>query len=147
MEVFYKLIKNINKLNINKLLNELLRTNDVQNFIIDLNTRKQLFNKGIDSNDETLGEYAPYTIQLKIEDNLPINRITLYQTGDFYRSFKIKVKKDYFEIDANPEKGDNNLFDDFGIDILGLNEDSKEKLINYLLPLLLENIKTKILDL
>ena len=100
----------------------------IKNEIIRLNTREQLFSKGIDSDGVSLGTYAPFTVREKERKGQPTNRITLEDTGEFYQSFRVSANRVSITIDANPIKDDNNLFDDFGEDILGLTDDSKEKL-------------------
>jgi hypothetical protein len=47
---------------------------------------------------------------------------TLEDTGAFYKSMFITVYKDLFEINANPEKEDVNLFEAYGSGIIGLTD-------------------------
>lgn len=100
----------------------------IKNEIIRLNTEEQLFNKGIDSEGVSLGTYSPFTVEQKKKKGEPTDRITLKDTGDFYKSFRVSVNRVSITIDADPIKDDNNLFDDFGEEILGLTDESKKKL-------------------
>jgi len=100
----------------------------IKNEVIRLNTKEQLFNKGIDSKGDSLGTYSPFTVEQKKKKGQRHENITLEDTGDFYKSFRVSVNKISITIDADPIKEDNNLFDDFGEDILGLTDESKQKL-------------------
>jgi len=135
MKDFERLLNNVNKFDLNDVLYTLWNDNKVQNYIIELNTEgqptSQLYNLGVDSLGETLGEYSDYTIQFKIEDGQRFDHITLKDTGDFYETFKVKPSKKGFQIIANPVKEDNNLFDEYGKDITGLTEDNKTLLLAF----------------
>jgi len=118
-------------------------------YIIELNTKRQLFDKGIDSTGRKLsdigGEYAPFTLQLhpeKIKD-----RITLFDTGDFYNSFRVYLdSQSDLKITADTIKDTSDLIADWGKDILGLTEDSLEKLRLKAKFILIPYIKNKILS-
>ena len=101
----------------------------VQNFIIELNTEgqptSQLFEKGEDSLGVSLGEYSPFTVQLKVNKGQRIDHITLKDTGEFYESFDITPFRNGFLITANPIKDQDNLFVEYGEDIVGLSDQNK----------------------
>jgi hypothetical protein len=136
--MYFEPLKNIArnsiKLDANRIVNAIIRTPEFTNFIITLNTGGQLFDQGINSLGFSLGEYAPSTIEQKKEKGLPFDRITLFDTGEFYQSFELIAKDgdDFFTIDADPEKEDSNLFEDFGEDIVGLTDESKQILVEKL---------------
>lgn len=117
---------------------------DLQNNIIKLNTIDQLFNDGIDSLGDSLGEYSPFTVELKKAKGQPTNRITLKDTGDFYKTFKVEVKDDSFFINANPIKDDSNLFDDFGSEIVGLTEENQKKISKTILDNTIKYIRKEL---
>lgn len=130
---------------------EVIETNkDVQKQILDLNRWAQLFRKGINSDGVSLadvrpkGGYTSYTIQLKRQKLQRTDHVTLRDSGEFYDSFRINASNDFFEIDADPNKDTTNLFDEWGVDVLGLTDESKEILSNILIPLLQEKIKQKL---
>ena len=52
----------------------------------------------------------------------------LYDTGEFYKSMVFLLGNNFFEIDADPIKDNDNLFTKYGEQIIWLSEDSKEKL-------------------
>ena len=133
-EAILQLTDRIAKLDEGLLLRNFVSIPAVQTFILDLNRRDQLFNKGIDSKNRALGVYTPFTINSKQERGVPLPsdfHITLFDTGQFYSTFVIIPGKDFFEIDANPIREDTNLFDDFGEDIIGLNDENLQVLIDF----------------
>lgn len=101
----------------------------VQREIIRMNTIDQLFDEGIDSKGASLGEYSSVTVKLKKAKGQPTNRVTLFDEGDFYRSFRIIVNKDFFTIDADDfSKYDRPLFEVYGNDVVGLTDFNKKRL-------------------
>ncbi len=133
-EAILQLTDRVAKLDEGLLLRNFVSIPAVQKFILDLNRRDQLFNKGIDSKNRALGVYTPFTINSKQERGVPVPsdfHITLFDTGEFYSTFVIIPGKDFFEIDANPIREDTNLFDDFGEDIIGLNDENLQVLIDF----------------
>lgn len=133
-ESIFNLTDRIAKLDEGLLLRNFVSIPAVQKFILDLNRVDQLFNKGVDSKNKALGIYTPFTINSKEERGVPVPsdfHITLFDTGEFYSTFVIIPGKDFFEIDANPIREDSNLFEDFGEDILGLNDENLQVLIDF----------------
>ncbi len=120
--------------------------------IIELNTQEQLFKKGINSYGISLsaigGNYSPYTLLLHPEK--VADRITLNDTGEFYESWRVTVNQSGITIDADPiktdEKGTTNLFQEWGVDVLGLTDESLEKLKIKVIPLYHEYILRTILQ-
>ena len=75
---------------------------------------------------------------------------TLFDTGEFYESFELIVGKDYFEIDADPlktnEDGETtNLFYKYSTAILGLTDESKDKLAQELIRRYIQKIRSVVL--
>lgn len=126
----------------NELLNLVLSNRDLQKKILDLNRIGQLYDKGIDSQGVSLKDiggdhltasgYAPFTISVKEAKGQRTDHITLRDTGAFYESFFIVLGAEEFYIEANPIKDDTNLFREWGEDILGLTDESKEQLIQWI---------------
>jgi hypothetical protein len=63
---------------------------------------------------------------------------TLYDTGEFYNSMMIEVFNDYIEINGDGLKVDEfgqttDLFQEYGYEIIGLTDESKEKLAQELI--------------
>ena len=126
----------LEKVNLKRALKNILLQAETQKFIISLNTDDQLFNKGQDSEGVNLedigGEYSPFTEEQKIRDGLPFNRVTLFQKGDFYATFRIEVGNGHFDIVANTIKDGVDLQDRWGIKILGLNEKNTAKILLFI---------------
>ena len=126
LEVAVRLSKN----NPTKTLVKILNRKSIQKFITDLNTQVQLFSQGEDSEEVQLaatgGGYAPSTIRIKARKGQPSNRVTLKDTGDFYKTFTITVKPNAnFSIDADTMKAGTNLEDRWGENIVGLQKDNE----------------------
>jgi len=106
---------------------------EVKEEIIRLNTEDQLYEDGVDSLNKKLGDYSPYTINLKRLKGQKTSHITLKDTGAFYNSFRITVSSTGITIIADDSsKYDIPLTDDFGIDVLGLTQDNKMFLFDWL---------------
>lgn len=144
------IIDNGRALDQNKALFFIISKEEYKDYIIELNTTEQLFAKGIDSKGVKLedigGKYSEYTIFLKNIQNLPIDHITLYSTGDFYESFNVIVEKDGFTIEANTIKGGDDLQDRWGNDILGLTDESINELVNVIIPKFIDYILNELLQ-
>lgn len=142
------------KLNIAFLMKQLFMDGYFKAFIIDLNTNEQLYDKGIDANGIKLRSkfakfgryYSDHTIELKKIKGEPTDRVTLKDTGDFYHSFKLKLKDGAFVIDADTIKDDNDLIEVWGEDILGLTTESLNKIIELSIEILIPIIQKKILQ-
>lgn len=136
---------------LHQLVKEAFKEAKLDKYVIRLN-QKQLFDKGIDSDGDSLGVYSPYTITIKEKKRQKTDHITLKDTGEFYKSFTVTIKKDGIYFDADPIKIDDetgersNLFDDFGKEILGLTEENKIKLIKKLKRPLKDAIRRKIIE-
>ena len=81
------------------------------------------------------GGYSDVTLKLnpeKVRD-----RVNLLDTSEFYASITAKVDNNLLQLDADPiktdDKGkDTNLYDRWGEDIIGLNEENLQQLIETL---------------
>jgi len=109
--------------------------------IIDLNRDDQLYDLGINSDGNLLRHYSNTTILFKKQEGKPYNRTTLFDKGDFYRGFKIKVNYPTISIYSTDHKS-SELIDKYGTNIFGLIKENQLKL-NYeiLKPELLKYIK------
>ena len=130
-----------NKLDANKAL-EFGIDSDMEELIIDLN-QEQLYKEGEDSEGQSLGKYSPYTIKIKQSKGQPTSHITLYDTGEFYESFKVTYKGGELILDANGQKDDTNLFTEYGDDILGLNDKNMSIFINELIKKVVFYLRNK----
>lgn len=99
----------------------------LQRWILDLIRKNQLFNAGVDEDGVIIGYYSPVTESINPTKKAG-TPYTLFDEGDFYKSMVIYLGTNFFEIDADPIKGNDNLFKKYGEGIIGLTEESKERL-------------------
>ena len=71
--------------NIDDVLFNITQEKETQDFLIDV-LQDQLFTTGEDGKGLSLGDYSPVTIQIKRAKGQPTDRITLKDTGEFYKS-------------------------------------------------------------
>jgi hypothetical protein len=74
-----------------------------------------------------LPEYTDFTIEIKKIKGQPYDRVTLKDTGDFYRGIKLDLSSDSFTLDSSDNKT-GKIVDKYG-DVFGLSEQSKTELI------------------
>lgn len=127
------ILNQILELDVDAIALEIAKTREFKTLVIALNTEglptSQLYELGQDSLGKGLrgktilkdGEYTPFTVQKKQEKGQRVDHPTLKDTGGFYMSFNVIPFKGGFEIVANGEVGDKNLFEELGEDIIGLN--------------------------
>lgn len=132
------------------MLDEIFSISRVQDEVIRLN-HEQL-QSGIDSNDKVINTiggspYRPYTVVIKKAKGQPSNVVTLYDTGEFYNSFRVKILNNGYEIIADFTKGEEDIRDNFtsDYDFLGLTEESLTQLVyETILPRLTKMINQKL---
>ncbi len=150
------LINNGKELDYNSALFFVFSQADIQLYAIELNTGSpnnseygQLFLHGVDASGVSLesigGEYADFTKDVKQHLGLPIDHITLYQDGVFFRSWKFKQTKTGFYLEADTIKEGEDLRDRWGENIIGLNDDSIRLLNIEVLPRLIEYVLSTLL--
>lgn len=148
MEALRKLAKKTKRLSMQNAMRALLKDKELQDFVIQLNTEEQLF-EGINAEGESLadigGEYREKTKRIKEKKGQPTDRVTLFDTGEFYESFFVKAGKDAFSIIADTIKEDEDLQLRWGSELLGLTDYSKDQLILKMIPLIRLYVKEKLL--
>ncbi len=173
LDLLTSLLKKASKLDANKLMRQSLNNTAIQQEILDLNRLDQLYDKGIDAKDDSLGEYSPATIEGtanflgKKQKGQRYDHITLNDTGEFYDSYIFKNEKDGFIIQADTIKSggqiemtssvpatkgkkfiakfeDTDLADVYGKDIIGLNNGNKSKLAGWLIEPMQKGIKKEL---
>jgi len=132
-----------------KLFVEILKDDLVQAQIIDFNL-EQMYEGGIDSEGNTLGQYAQITVSYwkplarSLGNDGRTDHITLKDTGEFYKSFRIKLDKDGFKITANTIKEDTDLAKIYP-KVIGLTKESKAMVSELITPYMVEAIRKEIL--
>ena len=138
MKDFERLLKNVTNLDLNDVFLSMWKRNDVQQYIVKLNTAgektSQLYNLGVDSLGKSLGDYTFNTIQMKLagDGNKRVDHITLIDSGGFYNSFVVIPSKKGFKVSSNPIMDDGtNLLDRFP-DVEGLTKENEEILLAFI---------------
>lgn len=108
--------------------NHVFSDKEFQTWILDLIRDDQLMEKGVDETGKIIGTYSWATQNIYNSSKIEGEHYTLFDTGDFYKSMVILLGTNYFEIDADPIKENANLFTKYGEGIIGLTEESLEKL-------------------
>ena len=128
MKAIANLAQRVKSLSIDDMLHELSEHVEFTDYIIELNTKSQLYDKGIDAKGERIGSYSPKTKAIKDANGEISDHVTLLDTGKFYESFRVFLQGSDLIISADTIKDTDDLIFKYGQDILGLNEDSLEKL-------------------
>ena len=122
---------------------EVLDTKLVKELIVNLNTEQQLGEEHVDSLGNRL--FNQFTNRTTYATSDPLGRggqpYEVFQTGEYYDSFRVTITNGSIIIDSNPEKPDGNLFEMYNPDIEGLTESSKEALIELVRELYIKWIR------
>jgi hypothetical protein len=145
--------RNVKKLNEETAFKKVISTPAIQLEAIRLNRDEQLFKRGVDVFGVSMRSqyargsnvYADYTIAIKNDKNQPTDRVTLRDTGAMYRTFKTKIVGDELMLDVDSIKEGKDLQKTWG-QFVGLDEFSKEILINKSKPIVLDYVKSTILQ-
>lgn len=155
-----RLGQNAKKLKSKVLFQIVFSDDSVQDLVLDLNVFDQLFKEGELSDGNLLPTYSTSTAMYnqggsfnftssqgesfsrKKTQNDPI---FLLDKGDFYKSFRVKVLDDGFTIQADTIKEDGtDLSKKYG-KILGLTDESKAKLVQKILPMVIQETRKAII--
>jgi len=146
--VLFQRLTKISKLSEVKIFRIVFNDSRVKDLIVEMNTQDQLYDKGINSQGQDLksigGDYSNVTKNIKSYFNQPYDRITLKDSGDFYRSFKVRVVNDTIIISADTIKDEDDLTQRWGTDILGLTQESQQKLIEFAKGYYIREVKRQI---
>ena len=128
---------------------KVLQDQKFKEWILNLVRQDQLFKEGVDEDNEVIGYYSEWT-EMMNPKKVAGTHYTLFDTGEFYQSFELIVGKDYFEINADPlktnEDGETtNLFYKYSTAILGLTDESKDKLAQELIRRYIQKIRSVVL--
>lgn len=103
---------------------------DTKDLIKDLNTRNQLFYKGVDATGKSLedigGKYSYVTENEKRIKGQPYDHVTLEDTGAMYDSLKVFPDHEGgFHLEMDTIKGGKDIQSRWGYNLLGLTDESK----------------------
>ena len=145
--------KRIDKLNLNNLFKKIFNLRDVKDFVIERN-QEQLYNRGIDATGKQIktyfanspNVYSHTTIGYKKEKGQPSGIVTLKDTGAFYDTFKVNSQPEYAEVTANFEVHGESIAENLDTtNILGLIDENKKILIDYIKPIFIKEFKAELL--
>lgn len=128
------------------ILHQELREEILENkpVIIRMVTENQLYERGVNGQNVFIASYQPYTprtIQNKIRKGQPTDRVTLKDTGEFYKSFDVVFDENGFYITSNDDKA-KYLIEKYGRTIFRLTDDNLTTLLQeYVRPILTEKLK------
>lgn len=128
------------------ILHQELREEILENkpVIIKMITENQLYERGINGQNVFIASYQPYaarTIQNKIKRGQPTDRVTLKDTGEFYKSFDVVFDENGFYITSTDDKA-KYLIEKYGRTIFRLTDDNLATLLQeYVRPILTEKLK------
>jgi len=133
----------------NKIFDVILADKGLQDWILELN-KEQLFDGenslGVKLSDIG-GDYSAFTLSLNPQRSIKKEpgKVTLYESGGFHNSFTLKVNNGDLTIGADPIKEDGtNLFDEWGDDVLGLQDDNLLKIISVIREKTIEEVRRRI---
>lgn len=114
------------------IFDEVMSDRRITDLIIYLNTEDQLREEGVDSDGNIIGTYSFATEFMSNGLKKAGEPFTLHDTGQFYNSFRVVVRKGEITITADPMKtnaqgGTENIYEKFGnFRIEGLTEENLE---------------------
>lgn len=143
-ECIYKILDNAQRLNDREAFKEAIDT-EVKELIIKLNTSEQLGKKGIDSEGDSLGEYAPFTVVERSSLGLQTDHIDFKVTGDYWKSWEVKESGGEILISVDSSVF-NELVNDlkFSATHVGLTEENLAILADLILTRYLRYIKRRL---
>ena len=149
IEPIRRILDAAQRLDAGELCAELWKDEHLQSVIVDLNTKRQLFDEGIRADGSIIRpEYAPLTVDEKLDKGLPDDRVTLFDTGEYYLSHEVTPAYNGFYINADDGKGEGGqrrwLSDKYGKLIIGLTYHSKKVLGENAKPKFIELAKEKL---
>lgn len=129
-----------------ELKQEIKRNEEV---IIRMITENQLYERGVEGKGIPIMSYQPYTaatVRIKRYKGQPADRVTLRDTGEFYKSLHVEFDDKGFYVTSTDDKAPE-LLEKYGQTIFRLtNENFTDLVRNYIRPSLAEKLKKRILN-
>lgn len=122
---------------------EVLKTKERE---IEKFNKDQLYSGKYSGGNDIKPDYTPLTVKIKRSKGQPADRVTLKDTGNFYKGIEATVKQKSLEIESTEGKT-KELFQKYGKagKILGLNEENHNSIVDACTPFASAKIKEKIL--
>lgn len=137
MQIFDNIKQQLDNFDFEKIIDEAVMLEKNRNEMIALN-KSQLYIEGVDSEGDKIktykavspNVYSQKTINIKKAKGEPFDRVTLFDTGDFYKTFYVKQLEDHYLIAGDARKEDGLISDNVNLtNIFGLTEQNKDKFI------------------
>lgn len=147
-----RLYNNVRKITPDTLASEVFREAKIARFVLNLNREGQLFADGVGVDGQIVGTYSFMTQQFsenisgKGFPKIAGNPYNFYNTGEMYNSFSIRVEKDGFVINADTSELESSGIIENKEEIIGLTDESIEKLVKEILPELAKEVTKQILQ-
>lgn len=148
----FPILKKAVELDFNSFFLKIWDNKSVQVYIEILN--KEQLSRSIDSNSVQLSYedakgnirtgYSPLTAKLSKGRKKVGDSFNLRDTGEFYKSIKAMPELKGFEITADYQKDDTKLNEKFGEAIIGLTDESIQKLQEFIKPIIFLNIRKEL---
>ena len=152
MEAIQRLGQRLATIDVYRMLDEMFSTGKYQKLVPDM-VRERLWEQGIYSTGKQIktynatqgNVYSQFTFPFKEAKGQPTDRVTLRDTGAFYRSFNLMPKQTYAVIQYDEKKPDGLVSDNVNLDnVFNLSEGEMETLRTEVLPDLVKMIKVKL---
>lgn len=120
MSAITKLYNRLKSVDVNSISQSVMSQRQVQEWLIET-AQDRIYNTGIVSNGQELvtdnaarGEvYSFSTIESKAASNKRFRNVTLEDSGQFYKSWIVEAEKTYYQISAEFNKSDGNIYENF----------------------------------
>lgn len=149
LDALKNIAKNAMRLDENEIVRASLDNTQIQHDIVSLN-REQLYEQGVFADGKPTGQYAPFTLNYKINEAGALGRdtktdhVTYKDTGQLYESMRFNNGTDEFTITGNTVKEGVDLQQRDG-DVIGLTDQSKAEVSRYLTEPIINHLKHQLL--
>jgi hypothetical protein len=140
----FNFVKKLKSINLRAIYRNAIKEHEQD--IVDLQ-QEQLSAGLADQGDELQPGYRPRTIENKLAKGQPVDRVTLKDTGEFYRKQYVKYSIDKFEISSRDRKRNklvNKYTGNRGGDVFGLTPSSKTILAEMIKPDIQEEFRERV---
>lgn len=155
MDKIQNLINGLRKIKkINQTLQKIFKDPFVQDYIIALN--QEQLQAGEDNTGTPIRTfkavspdvYSAFTMNIKAAKGQPVDKVTLFDEGDFYKSFDVKALPTAFEVTGEEAKDDGEISDNVDMEnIYNLNTENVRKLLDQRVIPAMQEINKEILGL
>ena len=137
MQIFDNIKQQFDSFDFNKVIDESVMLDKNKNAMIEFN-QHQLYIDGVDSEGDKIktykavppNVYTQRTINIKKAEGAPFDHVTLFNKGDFYKTFEVKQLEDHYLISGDARKENGLISDNVNLSsVFGLTDDNKDEFI------------------